>query len=525
VTTLPAACLALLVFGASGAAPVLCVVGIRWQALFLAPLAGAIIAAVAGACVVAIAGSAVTWFVGLSTIGLGAGAAVLWSKRRGDLPRAHRSGSGGLRAPRAVGLAVVVGAVAWSLQQLRVPSVGFDARAFWLLRASWFVAGHQMALAAFRNPLLLADHASYPPLVSAAVAVAWQITGNHSYRLGVVITSLLNGCAIAGAAWVLIESGDLATNRLRHRSIEVHQRDGANADRPALLWTPLIVSRVVAGLFVLVVFGVIGPFATNGYADPLWSVAAAGAIGYGLLLPRTPANIGAAGVLLGVAGLTKAEGTATAIGIVALIVARSVWARWKVRGQVVGRGGRSLSSRRSIAIPILVGLAGTVVLASWTVLMRLIGAAKDVNTSGRRQGTMITRLHLTFNAMSPHLHVLLLAVPISVAGGLFLRVERQESGMERDLWAWAGLCSGLLIVAGAYISGPGNAPLWLVTSVHRTTMFPAIVAWLLIAEWTVISTCWQRRRRRAMEDDAARPVRPQLEPAVQTQSASAPPGI
>ena len=457
MTTLPAACAALLALGAAGAAPVLCVVGVRWQALFLAPLGGAVIAAIAGTCVVALAGSTIVWFVGLSLVGLAAGVAVLRSRYRRDRPPTDPSSPRGLWISRIIGLLLVVIAVAWSLQQLRVPSVGFDARGFWLLRASWFVAGHQVTLAAFRNSLLLADHASYPPLISAAVAVSWQITGNHTYRLGVVMTSLLNGCAIASAAWVLIETGDLAS-RLRIPPTHGDQDAPADNRRQSVFSVPLIVSRVAAGLFVLLVFAVIGPFATNGYADPLWSVAAAGAIGFGLLLPLTPANVGAAGILLGVAGLTKAEGTATAIAIIALIAARSVWERWRVQDRSVGRGRHSVSQKQSRTTPIIIGLVGILALAVWPVLMRLIGAAKDVNTSGRRQGTMISRLHLTFNAMSPHLHVLLLAVPISLLGGLFLRVERRGSGIDTDLWAWAGLCAGLLVVAGRTSLAQGTRP-------------------------------------------------------------------
>lgn len=501
MTTLPAACFALFVLGASGVVPVMCVVGVRWQALLLAPLAGAMITALAGTCCLITAGSTIAWFLGLSTVGLGIGIVVLRSQCRNDLPRAKLSWRRGHKTSRVVGLLVLIVTVAWSLQPLRVPSIGFDARAIWLLRAAWFAAGHQVALAAYRNPVLLGMHASYPPLVSTTVAVTWQLTGNHSYRLGVVMCSVLTGCAIAAAASVLLETGDLTTSHLRTQGGRVDAV--ANGSHRFVMNAPLVVSRVVAGLFVLVVFDVVGPFATNGYADPLWSAAAVGAIGYGLLLPLTSVNIGAAAVLLGVAGLTKDEGTATAIAIVALIVVRSVWERWRGR-RGLNDGGRHTTRHRSPTVAIIVGCAGIMALVVWPVLMRLIGAAKDVNTSGPREGTLISRLHLTLNAMSPQLHVLLLAVPISVVGGIFLHAQRRRSEMATDLWAWAGLCSGLLIVAAAYITGPGNAPFWLATSVHRTTMFPAAVAWLIIAEWTVISTSPEPTPTRAtVEGEAA----------------------
>jgi hypothetical protein len=500
VTTLAAACLTVLVLAGAGAAPVVLAVGVRWQSLLLAPLGGAVMAAVAGLFVVAFAGSTIDWFIGLSIAGLGLGAAGMLVRGRVDRPRDDRTGSGGRPASRVIGWSMVAVAVTWSLLPLRVPSVGLDARAIWLLRSAWFASGHQVTLAALRNPQLLVAHASYPPLISATTAVAWQVTGVHTYRLGVVITALLNGCALAVVAGVLIESGALAADRATRSGMKGRDNRVASHLRSSLS-APPIVGGVVAALFVLVVFGVFGPFATNGYADPLWSVAAAGAIGYGLLLPVTRSNRAVAGVLLGVAGLTKDEGIATAMALIVLIVARSVMWGWSIDSRSVAGAGRPVTRMRSALVPVAVGCTGILALAIWPALMRFIGAARDVSTSGARQGTMITRLHLTVNAMWPYLHVLLLAVPISLVGALLLRAERRGLGIGADAWAWAGLVSGLLVVGWAYVTGPGNAPFWLATSVHRTTIYPAIVAWLIVAEWAVIATCSSWSRVRGLPDD------------------------
>ena len=46
----------------------------------------------------------------------------------------------------------------------------------------------------------------------------------------------------------------------------------------------MVVGVVSAGLLVFVAFGITEPFMTNGYADPIWSLAAVGAVAYGLQL-------------------------------------------------------------------------------------------------------------------------------------------------------------------------------------------------------------------------------------------------
>jgi hypothetical protein len=246
---------------------------------------------------------------------------------------------------------------------------------------------------------------------------------------------------------------------------------------------PAAAGVLVAGLFVLATFGVIGPFATNGYADPLWSIAAAGAIGYGLCLPLRKKYTAMAAILLAVCGLTKVEGTATAAGIIVLLVARWVASVWR---RPEGADGTSIRSWRPVWAPVLTGVGGLIALEVWPQLTKLVHATRDVNTSGARQGTLSSRAHLTFDAMTPHLHVLLLAVPVAVVGGMLLARNRRRLGLANDLWAWAGLAVGLVAVAGAYVTGPGDTAGWLLTSVHRTTMFPAIAAWLIVALWAVV---------------------------------------
>ena len=363
------------------------------------------------------------------------------------------------------------------LLPLRVPSVGWDARAIWLLRSSWFLQGHEYLLYAMRdpNPSALITHASYPPLVSTAAAVSWQLTGNHSERLGVVVVALLNATATFATAWVIVEIGRIAGRK----------QEPENRARFAEL-----IGAVCAVLFVLVAFDVFGPFATNGYADPLWSMAAAGAIGYGLILPCNKRNVGAAAILIAVSGLTKTEGTATALVLVILISARYALDAVQLRmheASDLGPRHRFKVAGRALWPVIACGTAGIVFLSLWPALVKVEHTARDSNTSGSRQGTWTSRSHETYTAMAPYLHILLLAIPVAVVAGMVLARGRSKLDLGNDLWAWLGLLGGMVVIAAAYVSGPGNTYFWLLTSVHRTTMFPITAAWLILAVWTVLA--------------------------------------
>jgi hypothetical protein len=82
---------------------------------------------------------------------------------------------------------------------------------------------------------------------------------------------------------------------------------------------------VVAFLFCGAVFGIAGIYATNGYADLLWSAGALAATVYGLVLPREWRNLAVAWLALLVASLTKDEGFLVGIAISLLIAARYAW--------------------------------------------------------------------------------------------------------------------------------------------------------------------------------------------------------
>jgi hypothetical protein len=484
VSTVVAAVATMAVIAAAGALPVLVLVGFRWVAVPLTALAGSVIAAVAAALMVAVGGTLLGWFVTLATCSAIVVIA-LWILRPTTRPWGHgeagrdRTGTSvPRRVPGLLAFIGVVAAAAWSLEALRTPSVGFDARTIWMLHARWYVQGHGTSLAALRNTALPFAHASYPPLVGATVALSWVITGNQADRFGVVVVALLNACAAMAAAWVLVDLG----RRCGQSMAEARRRAGAVSVGLGAGIVPYAVGATAAVLLVLVAFGVAGPFATNGYADMLWAASAVGAVGYGLVLPGRRGNIASAAVLLAVAGLTKDEGYVTAMAIVALLALRSAISA------PVGHTGRWWR-------PAVFGVVGVVGLGLWPLLTRLLQAAPNAAAPGRRDGNDASRFHASVVSMAAHLHVLLLAAPVALVGAIILSRARRALGLGSDGWTWAALGTGLAFILIVYVTGPANIELWLITSTHRTTMYGALLGWWVVAIWAVIASAHGVRRR------------------------------
>jgi len=437
-----------------------------------------VLAALAAMACVVFGGPVLVWFVLLGALA-DAGVLFFWRFRPDAQPEAWRpapvtAGSPTSRLDRLtpwLGAGGVVAGAAVSLVALRAPSVGFDARTIWLLHGRWFAAGHSVALPALRNSALPFAHASYPPLIGGAVAVSWLVTGNRSDELGVVVIALLNAFAVMAAAWAAVEIG-----RRCGRRVAAHHAHYGTRARPGRLEAPAVAGIVVATLLVLVAFGVAGPFATDGYADLLWAACATGAVAFGLVLSGRGPDLAVAVVLVAVAGLTKNEGIATAMVIVALIAGRAA------RSRRLGRPGEAPWR------PVLAGAAGLAALSVWPLLMVALGAARNVAVPGAREGDVWSRTAGTYDAMAQHLGVLAVALPLAVVAALVLRGVRRAVGVGHDAWAWTALAAGLFLVAGVYVSGPGNVAFWLATSVHRTTVFPALCAWWIIGTWAIVGT-------------------------------------
>jgi len=486
VTTAPATVVALVVLAAAGLVPVVAAVGPRWVTVPLAPLGGAVVAGLAATASLSFGGPLLAWFAFLAVAGAAAAVALRaarpelgpWGRAlRADRATGHHRGVDRRRAAGVVGVVAVVVACAWSLRGLRSPTVGFDARALWVMRPGWFLQSHAQLLVDMRARGLVLTQSAYPPLVSASAAVAWGVTGVHTARLGVTTVAVLNACALCAAALAVVEIGRTAATRLAGGS----PADGAvgrgSAPRPGVRppWAPMVAGVAAAVLLVLVAAGVTEPFLTNGYADPLWSLAAVGAAAFGLQSGSDWSNRATTVVLVLVAGLSKDEGLVTALALVALVAARSI-------------GGAGLrGDGRRWRLPIAVAAGEVAVLGWWPLLMHAIGARGASSTFTTSNGTA-ARASAVVHGMSPYLHVLVLAVPLSALAALALSAVRRRSGVGNDLWAWAALAVGLVAVGGALVTGTGAIVPWIRSTVHRITEYPILQAWWIIAVWAVVAS-------------------------------------
>jgi hypothetical protein len=493
MSTVPAAILTMVVLSVGGLLPATALVGPRLVVVPLLPLAGAVIAALAATSYVAVGGNFTAWFAGLA-VAAGVAVIVIWWRRGDRRPwrgpdRRDAVVGVGPRLIGVIGALAIVGACVWCLRGLATPTVGFDARALWLMRAGWFLQSHHQLLVKMRVPDVVLTQSAYPPLVSASTAVAWRIAGDQSVRLGVVVIALLNTCALITGAGALVEAGRRLSIRLSAGSVprpetaaEMGSSHGAGLPARVPL-APMLVATVAATLLVFIAFGITEPFMTNGYADPIWSLAAVGAVAFGLQLERSRANQGVALILLLVAGMSKDEGVVTA----ALLI-----------GLIAFRGLATMSTerrRRCWWRPLLLGLVELLSLALWPVLMEIVHARGD-SSSISPAHDFLARARASYDGMVPYLHVIVLAAALAMAGSLALSRVRREGGLANEGWAWVALTCGLLAVGGAFVAGTGAIKPWLETTVHRVTEFSALTGWWIVAVWAVVASAVPASRRR-----------------------------
>ncbi len=499
MTTAPAATLDLGLLILTGFIPTLALVGKRFILVPLSVLTGCFISAIAALCFLGFGMSFIAWYVFISVGASLIGSVVLYRRfahlpstaQHSSTPRDHGSTgdydeaqpeakfANAQRVGRFASAAVVVLCVTYCLRALRSPSVGFDARLIWFLRAGWLLESHHRALTNLRNVGLF-THGGYPPLVSSTVAVLWYVAGNHSERTAQVVISVVNGCALFTAVWGIVETGFLASRksavRPRPQPSDADtglSRYSASRVRLNLPWAGSVV--IAVGL-TLTTFGVVGPFATNGYADPLWSIAAVGAVTFGLILPQERWMLGVSSILIAVAGETKIEGTLAAGAIMVLVLAR-----WL---------GAPRSGRRRKQHAALVGVVGAVVLSGWPVLMKLLGTTGGFYSVSPQIRSVPSRFRPIYDAIEVHLHIVPLAIGIALAGSLCLARVRKGLNLGNDFWAWGALSAGTLIVSVSYFEWTGDLSsllFWLKTSVHRVTEFTDLMAWWIIGVWLVIA--------------------------------------
>jgi hypothetical protein len=439
---------------------------------FIAPIGGAVLAGVAGALTVLVDGTEVGWFVPLA-IAVNAAASASWLARR----ESRRSRTGArpslwLWIAGAAGVLVVAGVSAWSMRSLVSVDIGPQARSIWLAHARWIADGHNAALSALTNPGLAVAHSSYPPLGGSVVALGWVITGVSSDRVGEIVLAILTGCAVAAGGATILEVGMIASARSGAARARL-----ATASRLSIV----AVSAAAGAAWVLGAYGLAGAGATNGSVDLLWSAAAVGAAGMGLVLPLSGEHARAAMVLAVAAGLTKYEGIVAAVAFFVLVAVR--WLAFARPRSSLSGGGPSRRRGVIAATACAFGVAGVV---AWPVGAALRHATEDDYLTGQRVGSFLSRAGATWDAMTAQLHLAGLALVIGIAAALVLSAARRQRGFGSDVWIWALGVGEVVAIAGAYVIGTNQARSWLVASVDRTTLFANCLGLALVAWWLVI---------------------------------------
>ena len=195
---------------------------------------------------------------------------------------------------------------------------------------------------------------------------------------------------------------------------------------------------------------------------------------FGLQLRSGPSTRAAAVILVLVAGMTKNEGFVTAVALVVLVAARSIG--------IAGLRG----ARRRLVTPLVLAGCELAALAWWPVLMKAIHARGATSTFSASQD-LANRTDAVAHGFSPYLHVLVLAVPLAVLGGIALRGVRRRVELGNDLWAWLALATGLVAVASALVTGNGAIGPWLLSTAHRITEYPAVEGWWIVGLWAVVA--------------------------------------
>lgn len=438
--------------GAAGLLPAVAAAGLSPVVVFLAPLTGAVMAAVAAVTELGVGGSLAVNYAAVAVIvNLAVIARWLVAGRSLRLP-ADQSWLWSVAA-----VVVVIACLALPVRTLHSQMIGpFDPNHIWLTHALMVYGGHHDLLTGLQNVAYRFSNPDYPPLVPAAGALAFMFFGPGDLHLAVEMTVLLTACAL----------GVVGTG------IAIARRKSASA-------------IAAAGAVCLVGFAVSAWYGIDGSADLMWAAAGAGAVIWGLVLPQSTQALRIAWICAAAASLTKNEGLATALVILALIALR--YRPLRAPGpKLVGWAERAAF----VVVPALPGLA-------WAGLIRLLGIHDSFFKAAsppllRAQAITspeppLMRAQATIAGMAAHLAVAPVALAVLLAGSWFLRGERKRAGLGNPVWLWLSCLGSLAVLFATYVVGGFNIHWWLRSSIFRTTIFAQVVLYADLAIWLVLA--------------------------------------
>jgi hypothetical protein len=448
--------------GGPGLLPALAVARRSPVLIFLAPLIGAAMAATAAGFELGVGGSLLRWYAIVAVI-VNIGTVAWWVKAGRFRP--WPSPPWGWSIATAVTL---VGVLIYPLTVLRARIMGRDANSIWLTHALMVFGGHHALLTGLQNPAYTFSNPDYPPLVPAADALALRFLGLGDLYHAVAMTELLTACALGAlGAGIAAVAGN---GRRLTRAIAV----------------------AAGGAICLVGFAVAGRAGIDGHVDLLWAAAAAAAVVWGLVLPRSAQALLVAWICAAVASLSKNEGLTTALIVFVLIAVRYVPLR---RPGSAGRGrtARSRAGREAMwqfagpwlqraalaVVPALPGLA-------WAATIRHFGI-HDAFFSTSAAEPLGFRANLTMHAMIGYLDIVPVALAVLLAGACSVRTDRRQAGLGNPAWLWIVWLGSLAAIFATYVFGGYRIQWWLGSSVDRTTIFAQLLLFAEITIWALIA--------------------------------------
>ena len=413
------------------------------------PLSGAtagLICAIAGMASITTRTALLPWVALSWAVAVGA---AHWTSRTS---RSRSEGDGSPRPARradywrsATSLAIIASIVSPTLLATRSAPIAWDARSIWFFHAQWFQAGGARAASSMANPAFAFAQADYPPLTAASTATLWNV-----YRGGDRWVALTINLWLTLSAVVLV--GMMVTRLAR-----------ARAQPPAAL---------ACGLLGLAMFGTAGGTATDGLVDLLWAAwLTAGAVTL-LLLPTTRANQLTGMVCVSAASMTKAEGLAVGLLVVAAVTVRH---------------------RRHIRHATWAVLALAPALA-WVALMRALGAHGTGALYGagirgllRGDPTVLDRIGPTVSSLWSELAPLGAVATVLMALASFpLARHRHHLGLGLGTQMLSLPTVIPVIYFFVYVTGVFEIHWWLSSSLGRATIVVRTLLLTEIAIWLIV---------------------------------------
>jgi hypothetical protein len=320
------------------------------------------------------------------------------------------------------------------------PPMSWDAHSIWWLHAGYFAHDGAYARRAIAEPALFFSHTDYPPLPSAPVALVWRVLSQPDFQAAHLVSALLTFSAIMLLALAVRRSLSAALAAL---------------------------ARCAGVAVALTVWATAPMLVTSGLSDALWAAAfVAGALPYLLRRPASAVDL----MLLTVAALAKNEGF---IAVFILAVVLSV--RPRSRAHLL------------LWLPACAGIG-------WAVLSRALGATSDLQKGGRFGG-LLSGDPVVWRRLSPTISalwhqagtVLVIALVVTVVGGLWLRDRRRRLGLACDLRLWLVLAGYAASLVLTYLISPNDIRWHLATSADRVSLTLVVLACANLAISAVVA--------------------------------------